>query len=172
MGLIMAQNSNIIHGVEAKKSRNIASQDDRVRCLTLNFFSYKMLIPNASVAEVTELSDIQPVLGAPEWFGGMMKWREQDVPVVIFEKIMNIKASKPQKYRRILILNTPNNKGCSPFIALGCQSIPSLTLIEESRVAATGKESEQATHIKLDGEDYIIPAISYLEDQVSEVMAR
>ena len=166
----MNQKSNIIHGVEAVKSRNIASQDDRVRCLTLNFFSYKMLIPNAAVAEVTELSNIQPMLGAPEWFGGLMKWREQDVPVVIFEKVMNIEASKPQKYRRALILNTPNNKGCSPFIALGCQSIPSLTSIEEAHVTLSDKKSEQATHIKLDGEEYIIPNISFLEDRVSEVM--
>ncbi len=168
----MNQKSNIIQGVEAKKTRNIASQDDRVRCLTLNFFSYKMLIPNASVAEVTELNNIQPLLGAPEWFGGLMKWREQDIPVIVFEKIMNIEASKPQKYRRVLILNTPNNKGCSPFIALGCQSIPSLTMIDEARLAIGSKKSEQATHIKLDGEDYIIPKITFLEDKVSEVMAR
>ena len=166
----MNQKSKIIQGVEAKKSRNIASQDDRVRCLTLNFFSYKMLIPNASVAEVIELSNIQPLLGAPEWFGGLMKWREQDVPVIVFEKVMNIDASKPQKYRRVLILNTPNNKGCTPFIALGCQSIPSLTVIEEARVTTSDKKSEQAIHIKLDGEDYIIPNISFLEDKVSEVM--
>jgi len=166
----MKHKNNIIHGIEAKKSRSVTGQDDRVRCLTLNFFSYKMLIPNASVAEVTELSNIQPLLGAPEWFGGMMTWREQDVPVVIFEKVMNIAASKPQKYRRVLILNTPNNKGCSPFIALGCQSIPSLTMIEEAHVTISDKKSEQATHIKLDGEDYIIPKISYLEDRVSEVM--
>ncbi|MCW8932647.1 MAG: chemotaxis protein CheW [Gammaproteobacteria bacterium] len=167
----MNQKSNIIQGVEAQKTRNIASQDDRVRCLTLNFFSYKMLIPNASVAEVTELSNIQPLLGAPEWFGGMMSWREQDVPVIIFEKVMNIEASKPQKYRRVLILNTPNNKGCTPFIALGCQSIPSLTMIDEARVDLTGKKSEQAIHITLDGEDYIIPNISFLETKVSEVMS-
>ncbi len=162
--------SNVIKGVEANSSRNIASQDDRVRCLTLNFFNYKMLIPGASVAEVTELGDIQPLLGAPEWFGGMMKWREQNVPVVIFEKIMNISASKPQKYRRVLILNTPDNKGCSPFIALGCQSIPSITMIEESRVATGTKKSEQAIHVKLDGDDYLIPKISFLENKVSEVM--
>ena len=166
----MNQKSNIIYGIEAKMSRNESDQDDRVRCLTLNFFSYKMLIPNASVAEVIELANIEPLLGAPEWFGGMMKWREQDVPVVVFEKVMNIDASKPQKYRRVLILNTPDNKGCSPFIALGCQSIPSLTVIEESRVTATEMTSEQAIHIKLDGEKYIIPKISFLEEKVSEVM--
>ncbi len=166
----MNQKSNIIHGIEAKTSRSVTDQDDRVRCLTLNFFSYKMLIPNACVAEVIELSNIEPMLGAPEWFGGMMKWREQDVPVIVFEKVMNIEASKPRKYRRVLILNTPNNKGCCPFIALGCQSIPSLNIIDESRLAIANKKSEQATHIKLDGENYIIPKISFLENKVSEVM--
>lgn len=166
----MNRNSNVIHGVEASKSGSSAEQENKIRCLTLNFFSYKMLLPNAAVAEVSESKSIQPKLGAPEWFGGLMNWREQAIPVIVFEKVMNINASKPQKYRRVLILNAPNNKGCPPFIALGCQSIPSLTLIEEERVAATAQVSEQATHIKLDGENYIIPDISLLESMVSEVM--
>ncbi len=167
----MNQSSHVVQGIEAKRTGSSVRQEDRIRCLTLNFFSYKMLIPNASVAEVIEpKSKIEPRLGAPEWFGGLMTWREQDVPVLIFEKIMNIEASKPQKYRRVLILNTPGNQGCAPFTALGCQSIPSLTLIEETRLATSSIMSEQVIHIKLDGENYIIPNISLLEEKVSEVM--
>jgi chemosensory pili system protein ChpC len=167
----MNQDINVIQGAEARKAGSVVGQEKKVRCLTLNFFSYKMLIPNASVAEVTDISKIEPRLGAPEWFGGMMKWREQEIPVLVFEKVMNIDASKPQKYRRVIILNTPNNKGCAPFLALGCQSIPSLTMVEESRLGLSERKSEQAVHIKLDGEEYIIPDVSLLEERVSQVMA-
>jgi chemosensory pili system protein ChpC len=167
----MKQNNNVIQGVEAKTEGSDISQDRRVRCLTLNFFSYKMLIPNASVAEVTEVSKVEPRLGAPEWFAGTMKWREQEVPVLIFEKVMNIEASKPQKFRRMIVLNTPGNQGTSPFLALGCQSIPSINLIDETRVAPSEKSVDYATAIKLDGQEYIIPDISVLEARVSEVMA-
>ncbi len=167
----MSQNKNIIQGVEAVKNSNLTGLEDKIRCLTLNFFSYKMLIPNAAVAEVIEHKHkIEPRLGAPEWFGGTMQWREQNVPVLIFEKIMNIEASKPQNYRRVLILNAPNNKGCAPFIALGCQSIPSLTIIEESMVDTSDIRSEQATHIKLNGENYLIPRVRLLEAKVNKVM--
>lgn len=167
----MNQDINVIHGVEAIKEGSNAGQENKVRCLTLNFFSYKMLIPNASVAEVTDISKIEPRLGAPEWFGGLMKWREQEIPVLVFEKIMNIDASKPQQYRRVIVLNAPNNKGGAPFLALGCQSIPSLTMVDEERLDVSDRKSEQVFHIKLDGEEYIIPKISLLEDKVSEVMA-
>ncbi|MDX2507889.1 MAG: chemotaxis protein CheW [Gammaproteobacteria bacterium] len=166
----MKPNINIIHGAEAKMAGSNAGQDETVRCLTLNFFSYKMLLPNAAVAEVTGATRIEPRLGAPEWFGGMMKWREQEVPVVVFEKVMNIAASKPQSYRRVIILNAPNNKGCAPFIALGCQSIPSLNLLDDTCVAPTNNKSDLVTYIKLYGEEYIIPKISLLEEMVSEVM--
>ena len=167
----MNQKANVIQGVESSKAGSVAGQESRVRCLTLNFFSYKMLIPNASVAEVTDIAKIEPRLGAPEWFGGTMKWREQEIPVLVFEKIMNIDASRPQQYRRVIILNAPNNKACAPFIALGCQSIPSLTMVDESRLGISEKTSEQAVHIKLDGEEYIIPNVSLLEEKVSQVMA-
>ena len=166
----MYQNTNVIHGVEAKKAGSVAGQENRVRCLTLNFFSYKMLLPNAAVAEVTGITKIEPRLGAPEWFGGMMTWREQLIPVLVFEKVMNIEASKPQQYRRVIILNAPNNQGCAPFIALGCQSIPSLTLVDESRVSLSERKSSAVTHIQLDGDEYIIPIVSVLEEKVNQVM--
>lgn len=167
----MNQNAKVIEGAEAKGAGSISEQESRVRCLTLNFFSYKMLIPNASVAEVTEVTKIEPRLGAPEWFGGTMIWREQEIPVLVFEKIMNIEASRPQQYRRVIILNAPRNQGCAPFIALGCQSIPSLTLVDEARVGLSDNKSEEVTHIKLDGNEYIIPKISVLEERVSQVMS-
>ncbi len=166
----MNQESKVIQGVEAHKSGGNINLDAQVRCLTLNFFSYKMILPNALVAEVTEMGEIEPRLGAPEWFAGMLNWREQEIPVLIFERIMNPQASKPQNYRRVIILNAPDNKGCAPFIALGCQSIPSLSMVDESRVAASELKDEQVVHIKLDGEQYIIPRIDYLEQQVSSVM--
>lgn len=165
------QNVNIINGAEAHKVGGNVEQEKKIRCLTLNFFSYRMLIPNACVAEVADMSRIEPKLGAPEWFGGIMQWREQEIPLLIFEKVMNIEASKPQNYRRVIILNAPNNKGCSPFIALGCQSIPSLNMVDETRVAISEQKSEQATHIKFDGEEYIIPNVSLLEEKVNQVMS-
>ncbi len=166
----MNQVSKVIQGIEAHKSGSNINLDAQVRCLTLNFFSYKMILPNALVAEVTEMDKIEPRLGAPEWFAGMMTWREQEIPVLIFERIMNPQASKPQNYRRVIILNAPDNKGCAPFIALGCQSIPSLSMVDESRVAPSELKDKQVVHIKLDGEQYIIPRIDYLEQQVSTVM--
>jgi chemotaxis signal transduction protein len=166
----MKQKKNIIQGVEANKIGNAEDQEKRIRCLTLNFFSYKMLIPGACVAEVIESVKIEPRLGAPEWFGGTIKWREREVPVLIFEKIMKITASKPQAYRRIIIINTPNSKGTDSFTAMGCQSIPSLNSIDEARLKLSKRMSKQVTHIKLDTEEYVIPIISVLEKHVSEVM--
>ncbi len=166
----MKQNSNVIHGAEAKKSDRAIDQENKVRCLTLNLSGYKMLLPNVSVAEVTELMSITPVSGAPEWFSGLMKWREQEIPFVIFEKVMNEELPIPEKCSRVLILNAPENKNCPPFIALGCQSIPSISLIDEDRVVVSNVKNKQATHIKLDGENYIIPDISLLERMVSKVM--
>jgi chemotaxis signal transduction protein len=168
----MKQKTNIIQGAEATTIAEHSGRGRKIRCLTMNFFSYKMLLPNVSVAEVTSIKVIEPRLGAPEWFGGMMKWREQEIPALVFEKIMNIKASKPQNYRRLIILNAPNNKGCAPFIGLGCQSIPSMAMIDETRVTTTNKKSEHGTYIKLDGEEYIIPDIPNLEGKVCEVMSQ
>jgi len=167
----MNQNVNIIEGVEAYKTGANIALDTQVRCLTLNFFSYKMILPNVVVAEVTEMGKIEPRLGVPDWFAGTMNWREQEIPVLVFEKIMNPQASRPKNYRRVIILNTPNNKGSAPFIALGCQSIPSLSLVDESRLAPAEQKDQQVVYIKLDGEQYIIPRIDFLEHKVSSVMS-
>ncbi|MCK5696966.1 MAG: chemotaxis protein CheW [Gammaproteobacteria bacterium] len=166
----MNQTNHIVQGMEAKQLDNEKDKENKVRCLTLSFLSYKMLIPNVSVAEVARPIKVNPQLGAPDWFGGMINWREQNVPVVILEKVMNTSASKPRSFRRILIVNAPNNKYCSPFIALGCQSIPSVTVIEKEHIAMSNIDSKVAVYVKLEGELYMIPRIEILEKIVSNVM--
>jgi len=166
----MNQQSTIIQGIEAYKPGNLNDQKKRVRCLKFDFFSYRMLVPSVAVAEVTEVGNIEPKKGAPDWFGGMMRWRELFVPVIIFEKIMNESASIPQRYRKMVICNAPNNIGGVPFIALGCQSIPSLIMVDESQLAISERQNELLTPILLDGKEYVIPDVSIFEKRVNQAL--
>ena len=166
----MNQQATIIQGAEATKPGNISDEEKRIRCLSFDFFSYHMLVPSVVVAEVTEVGKIEPKKGAPDWFAGMMRWRELFVPVIIFEKIMNEAAATPSSYRKMVIFNAPENIGGVPFIAVGCQSIPSLNIVDESRLAVSERHNELLTSILLDGEEYVIPDISVFEKRVTQAL--
>jgi chemotaxis signal transduction protein len=166
----MNQQATIIQGAEANQPGNIADKEKRVRCLAFDFFSYRMLVPSVAIAEVTDVKNIESKKGAPNWFAGMMRWREVFVPVIIFEKIMNETASIPKSYKKMIIFNAPNNIGGMHFIAVGCQSIPSLIVVDESRLAVSEKHHELLTCILLDGEEYVIPNISVFEKRVTQAL--
>ena len=46
-----------------------------IRGVLISVTGGKMLLPNASVAEVITYSDPEPVVGAPAWLLGRARWR-------------------------------------------------------------------------------------------------
>lgn len=166
----MSQQATIIQGVEANKSGDMSDQEKRVRCMAFDFFSYRMLVPSAVIAEVTDVKKIEPKKDSPDWFAGMMRWRELFVPVVIFEKIINEAAATPENYKKMVIFNAPDNIAGMHFIAVGCQSLPRLTVVDESRLARSEKHNELFTSVLLDGEEYVIPDISVFEQRVTQAL--
>ncbi len=172
MGMNKKMNSQatIIQGAEANKQGSFGDETKAVRCLTFDFFSYHMLVPNVVVAEVTDVVKIESKKEAPEWFAGMMRWRELFVPVIIFEKLMNKEAGIPKNYKKMVVFNAPKNIGGVPFVALGCQSIPSLTVVDESRLAVSERRNAMLTPVLLDGIEYVIPDISVFEKRVTQAL--
>lgn len=141
---------------------------DKIRCLTLKFYSYQVLVPNAAIAEVTDFTKVEPKEGAPDWFAGMMRWRDLFIPILVLEKLMNPNASIPSAYKRLLVFNAPGSIRGVPFIGVGCQSIPGMSMVDITRVTPSNRDYAHATPIKLDGQEYIIPDLRYFEEKAKE----
>ena len=165
----MSEQETVIKGSEARKQSTLFEVGEKVRCLTFELEESFVLVSNTVVAEVTAVVDIEEMTNTPDWFAGMMTWRELTIPVIVLEKILDEQAGIPASYKKIIILNTLNDLHGERFYALGCQSIPSLTMIDASRLDLSESTNEAATHVVLEGQDAVIPDMNILEKKILSV---
>lgn len=115
-----------------------------VRSLLIPISEGQLLIPGAIVAEVTNYKKPEPLTGTfPQWFLGMVLWRNQHVPVVSIEEFLTVGATSPiQKSTRLIILYGLEASQYMPFYAFIAADIPR-TLAVKDAILSNGQKSEK-----------------------------
>lgn len=149
---------------------------EQVRCLRIPLNELNLLLPNACVAEVARMTDIDAVEETPRWLLGMMSWRELSIPVISFEKLAYAEKPLPENYSRVCVLNAPNSVPGVPFIGLCSTGIPHLSVASESQVApgayTENAHREYGVAVHFNGEELLVPDIEYMETSVMQALRR
>jgi len=131
-----------------------------------------LLLPGVAVAEIVSFVSPEPDdMEAPVWFLGSVYWRNQRVPLVSFEAMVEGRNPFVSSHCRIAILNNTGLHHQLSFFALLLQATPKLLrLTSEALVANNEKiiEEGEILHVKVDGEEAIIPDISFMERKIIE----
>lgn len=141
-------------------------ESEIISSLYLPITDGKLVLPNVSVAEVIEYSRPTMREGFPHYYLGDISWRGIDVPLLSFEEING--GSRPPKNTevRIAVLNNVGTDSKKlPFVAIVTQGLPRLVKVSEDIIQQAVDSTLPAEHsrIRVDGEDAIIPNLSYLE---------
>jgi len=62
----------------------MADDKQSIKCVILTLRKENVIVPNALVAEIISVKDIEQSDNNPDWFLGSMKWRGADVPLLSF----------------------------------------------------------------------------------------
>ncbi|NIB39619.1 chemotaxis protein CheW [Pseudomaricurvus alkylphenolicus] len=125
-----------------------------------------LLAPTVSVAEMVPYSMPQAIDNAPAWLLGLLRWRDQQVPLMMLEVLNGGAKPEVHRYSRIAVFNHTGVDEELPFVALLTQGIPKLARVSEEDLRVTeGKEARpfERMHVTLSGEDVVIPDITALE---------
>lgn len=148
---------------------NIAAN---VHSLLIPMANDTMLLPNAAVAEIIALSEIQPVENAPDWFLGILTWRGQRVPVISFEAINGSTKPEEHKKARIVVFNALGGSRSLPFFATVAQGIPHLLQANQSIVTALAESDQHPAGVLcpvlVEGEPAVIPDLDAMEKMILE----
>ena len=63
---------------------------DKVRSLWVPLREMNLLLPNVAVAEIGSYRAPEARADMPEWFLGMVKWREKTIPVISLEAVCGL----------------------------------------------------------------------------------
>lgn len=108
-----------------------------IRCVLVPVGSLRLLLPNATVAEVITLPTPEPVEGAPAWLLGRIAWRGWRVPLVSFGTLAGASAGDSEQAVRVAVLKALGGHATLPFIAVITQGFPRLTTLNAELIIPT-----------------------------------
>ncbi|MBT2143343.1 MULTISPECIES: chemotaxis protein CheW [unclassified Rhodanobacter] len=138
-----------------------------IRCVLVPVGNLRLLLPNATIAEVITQSTPEPVAGAPAWLLGRIAWRGWRVPLVSFTELAGTEEGDAELSVRVAVLKALGGNPKLPFIAVLTQGFPRLTTLNAELIIPThdGKPLPPGVraHVLVRDDVAMIPDLEWIE---------
>ncbi|PWK84744.1 chemotaxis protein CheW [Fulvimonas soli] len=145
-----------------------------IRCVLVPAGNLRLLLPNATVAEVITLPTPEPVEGAPEWVLGRIAWRGWRVPLVAFTKLAGAGEGDPDLALRVAVLKALGGNPKLPFVAVLTRGFPRLTTLNAELIIPTHDGTPLPPGVKaqvLVRDDLaVIPDLEWVENELAGLL--
>lgn len=108
-----------------------------IRCVLVPVGNLRLLLPNATVAEVITLPTPEPVEHAPDWLLGRIAWRGWRVPLLSFSTLAGAGEGDSEQAVRVAVLKALGGHADLPFVAVVTQGFPRLTTLNAELIIPT-----------------------------------
>jgi len=99
----------------------MAKDTESIKCVIFTLRKENILVPNALVAEIISVKDIEDTGHAESWYMGRMEWRGTDVPLLSFDAAGGASVSKVNLNTQAVVLYAVGKAG--DVWGSACQSI-------------------------------------------------
>ena len=144
---------------------SVPQRDIRGVLITVN--QGRLLLPNASVAEVITFSDPEPVEYAPAWMLGQIRWRGWRLPLLSFSRFAGWSEEEGQVGAKVVVLKALGGNPKLPYFAVLSQGFPRLVTVSTTVLAESHsiKELPIGIHslVTLNGDPAAVPDLMSLE---------
>ncbi|MEO6689389.1 MAG: chemotaxis protein CheW [Dokdonella sp.] len=135
----------------------------------------RLLLPNATVAEVISYTKPEPVANAPAWLLGRLAWRGWRLPLFSFPMLAGHASEESTRNARVTVLKLLGGSAKMPFLAMLAQGFPRLTTITSELLITTGDNSELGTgvhsEVLVHDDHAVIPDLRVIEDLVGRALS-
>jgi chemosensory pili system protein ChpC len=146
-----------------------------IRCVLVPVGEARMLLPNATIAEVVTYSAPEPVEGAPHWLLGRIAWRGWRVPLVSFTQLAGTAEGDSELVVRVAVLKALGGNPELPFIAVLTQGFPRLTTLNSELIIPTHDGTALPpgvrAHVLVRDDMAVIPDLEMIERELGNLVA-
>jgi chemosensory pili system protein ChpC len=146
-----------------------------IRGVLIQVADARLLLPNATIAEVLSYADPEPVENAPDWLLGRMRWRGWQLPLVSFSRFTGIADERGGLGSKVIVLKALGGDPKHPFFALLTQGFPRLVTVTEATLTAESDDGSVPegvlARVRLNENDALLPDLNAIEDRINEALA-
>lgn len=103
-----------------------------IRGVLISVTGGRLLLPNASVAEVITYSEPETLGNAPDWLMGRVRWRGWRLPLISFSRLAGWAPEGGQMGAKVAVLKALGGNPKLPFFAVLSQGFPRLVTVSAS----------------------------------------
>ena len=138
-----------------------------IRGVLITVSQGRLLLPNASIAEVITFSEPEPVANAPEWMLGLIRWRGWRLPLLSFSRFANWSDEEGSTGAKVVVLKALGGNPRLPYFAMLSQGFPRLVTVASDALQESHsvKELPLGIHstVTLNGDPAAVPDLLSLE---------
>jgi chemosensory pili system protein ChpC len=147
-----------------------------IRGVLINVTQGRLLLPNASVAEVITYSEPEAVANAPDWLLGRVRWRGWRLPLLSFSRLAGWSNEDGQLGAKVAVLKALGNDPKLPFFAVLSQGFPRLVTVSDAALVQSHdlKQLPLGVHsrVTLNDDPASVPDLASIELLIQKALDR
>lgn len=148
--------------------------ENELRGVLITIAGGRMLLPNASMAEIISFSDPELVANAPGWLLGRLRWRGWRVPVIAFSRLAGIADERAQLGSKVVVIKALGGNQRLSFFAVLSQGFPRLINVARDRLTISDGDNPMPLGVKarvvLNDDAALIPDLTMIELLIDEAL--
>ncbi|PIQ36246.1 MAG: chemotaxis protein CheW [Lysobacterales bacterium CG17_big_fil_post_rev_8_21_14_2_50_64_11] len=148
--------------------------DNDLRGVLITIAGGRLLLPNASMAEIISFSDPEVVANAPAWLLGRLRWRGWRVPVIAFARLAGIAEERSQLGSKVVVIKALGGNQRLSFFAVLTQGFPRLINVSRDRLVISEGDGAVPLGVKarvlLNDDAALIPDLTMIELLIDEAL--
>ena len=153
-----------------------ASHD--IRGVLIQVAGARLLLPNATIAEVLSYAEPDGIDNAPDWLLGRIRWRGWQLPLVSFARLSGIADEQGGLGSKVVILKALGGDARHPYFALLTQGFPRLVTVAKDALRA--EDDADATQLPpgfqarvvLNEDAAVLPDLAQIEQLIGSALAQ
>lgn len=120
-----------------------------IKCVILTLRKENVIVPNALVAEIISVKEMDESKNSPSWFLGKMKWRGTDVPLLSFEAAGGEGDVKVNLNTQAVVLYAVGQGGEveeTPYLGLVMSGVPHVSHFSRGQMKVDSDSIGQKKH--------------------------
>ena len=146
-----------------------------IRGVLIQVADARLLLPNATIAEVLSYAAPEPLEAAPDWLLGRIRWRGWQLPLVSFARFAGIAEEQGGLGSKVIVLKALGGNPKRPYFALLTQGFPRLVTVTEQTLATQeegdGRPAGVLARVRLNENDAMVPDLAALEQRLHAALA-
>lgn len=147
-----------------------------IRGVMIQVAGGRLLLPNATIAEVMSYADPEPIEDTPDWLLGRIRWRGWQLPLIAFARLSGIAEEQGGLGSKVIVLKALGGDPKFPYFALLTQGFPRLvtvsrdTLITDTSIDETALPEGVQARVLLNENEALLPDLEHVEVLISQAL--